>query len=280
VLGVLLSGSIAGIVLARALGGVLAGALGWREVYAAAAALSLAMAVAVALVVPVRPVRSRAPYGALLLGAVALLRSEPDLRRSCAYQASVFAAFSAVWTTLALLVTGPVYGLGTEAIGLLSLVGVGTMVCAPLAGRLADRRGPDLVNGLALLGALAAAAVLAGGAAGGTPGLVALALGALLLDVSMQSSMLANHTRVLALRADARSRLNTALMTCVYLAGAAGSWLGLRAFAAAGWSGVSGLAAALVALGLLVHVTSRARSRSRRHPRERARPRGSGSGPG
>src|SRR4051812_39873067 len=66
VLGVLLSGSIAGIVLARALGGVLAEAFGWREVYAAAAALSLAMAVAMAFVVPAGPVRSRARYGALL----------------------------------------------------------------------------------------------------------------------------------------------------------------------------------------------------------------------
>ncbi|MFE0418930.1 hypothetical protein [Streptomyces tendae] len=35
--------------------------------------------------------------------------------------------------------------------------------------------------------------------------------------------------------ADARSRLNTAYMTCAYLGGSTGSWLGIRVWGQAGW---------------------------------------------
>lgn len=51
----------------------------------------------------------------------------------------------------------------------------------------------------------------------------------LLLDTSVQCSQAANQARVFALGAQARARLNTAYMTCVFLGGSAGSWLGVRA---------------------------------------------------
>ncbi|MET8625114.1 hypothetical protein ABZW30_15395 [Kitasatospora sp. NPDC004669] len=124
-----------------------------------------------------------------------LLRTEPELRRSCLYQASVFAGFSAVWTCLALLLTGPVYRLGAGAVGLLALVGAATVLCTPYAGRLVDRHGPDRVNLVCLLGVLASAAVLLPGARGGPSGLAALALGTLLLDVAMQCGMVASQAR-------------------------------------------------------------------------------------
>jgi hypothetical protein len=136
------------------------------------------------------------------------------------------------------------------------------------------------VNVLALAGTVAAAAILAGGSGGGALGIAALAVGALLLDVSMQSSMVANHRRVFALRADARSRLNTALMTCVFLAGGAGSWMGLRAYSGAGWAGVCALVAGLAALGLAGHVTTRGRWRTRRPRRGPGRPPAGGNAPG
>lgn len=51
-----------------------------------------------------------------------------------------------MWTCLALLLTGPVYGMDAQAVGLLALVGGATMLCTPLAGSLVDRHGPDPVN--------------------------------------------------------------------------------------------------------------------------------------
>ncbi|MGW0817965.1 SDR family NAD(P)-dependent oxidoreductase [Streptomyces viridiviolaceus] len=127
-----------------------------------------------------------------------LLRTEPDLRRSCFYQATIFAGFSTVWTCLALLLAEPAYGLNAQAVGMIALVGAATMVCTPFAGRLVDRYGPDPVNLVCMLGVLVSAAILTIGARGGALGLAALTLGTLLLDTAMQSGMVANQVRVYA----------------------------------------------------------------------------------
>lgn len=254
--GTLLSGSIGGMLLSRTVAGAVGDWFGWRAPYLMAAVSVLLIAVVMARVLP----RTRPPsghrYPALLAESLRVLRTEPDLRRSCFYQATVFAGFSAVWTAVALLMTGPAYGLGAPAVGMLALVNAGTMLCTPLAGRVVDRRGSDAVNLVCLLGVVAAAVVLALAGLGGAVGLAALVLGTLLLDVGMQSGMVANQVRNYALRPDARSRVNTAYMTCAYLGGSAGSWLGARAYAHVGWLGVCGLLALLAALALARHLTS------------------------
>ncbi|WP_328761244.1 MFS transporter [Streptomyces sp. NBC_00272] len=254
VLGTLLSGSTGGMLLSRTLGGVLGDRLGWRAPYLVAAALALLLAGVLAYAVPVTrpsPQAGRVPYRLFLLEPLRLLRTEPELRRSSFCQAMVFGAFSAAWTGAALLLTGPAYGLGASAVGLLALVGAVTMLCTPYAGRLVDRHGPGPVNGVCLLGVLAAAAVLAGGGTGGTGGLVALGAGTLLLDVAMQCGSVANQARVYAVRPDARSRLGTAYMTCAYLGGTAGSWAAVQLYAAFGWGSVCGLIALMAGAALV-----------------------------
>ncbi|MGW1610383.1 MFS transporter [Streptomyces sp. NPDC002285] len=255
--GTLLSGSLAGMLLSRAVGGALGDWLGWRAPYVLAAALSFTVAALLARMLPTLPPSARDPYPALLAAPLRLLRTEPELRRSCLYQATVFAGFSAVWTGVALLLTGPVYGMSAKAAGLLALVNAATMLCTPVAGRLVDRRGPDRVNLVCFLVVGASAAVLAFGGLGGVPGLTALVVGTLLLDVGMQSGMVANTVRIYGLGADVRGRLNTAYMTCVYLGGTAGSWLGVRAYGRFGWTGVCALVATLTAVAVARHANRR-----------------------
>lgn len=131
VIGTLLSGSTGGMLLARTFSGTLGEWLGWRAPYLVAAALALLLAASLAVTVPLTAASTRRRYPALLAEPLRLLRAEPELRRSCFYQAAVFAGFSAVWTCLALLLTGPAYGLGAQAVGLLALVGAATMLCTP-----------------------------------------------------------------------------------------------------------------------------------------------------
>ncbi|MGW1913442.1 MFS transporter [Streptomyces sp. NPDC002076] len=260
--GTLLSGALAGMLLSRTAGGALGDRLGWRAPYVLAALLTLAVALLLARALPSTTAPSRQRYLRLLAEPVRLLFTEPALRRSSFYQAAVFAGFSAVWTGVALLLTGPRYGLGADAVGLLALVNAVTMLVTPVAGRLVDRRGADAVNLVCFLLVLASAAVLALGDLGGTPGLLSLVAGTLLLDVGMQSGMVANQVRVYALAADVRSRLNTAYMTCAYLGGSLGSWLGSRAYAGYGWSGVCALVALLTGLGLVRHLGAGAGGRT------------------
>ncbi|WP_432196169.1 MFS transporter [Streptomyces sp. bgisy027] len=277
--GTLLSGCLAGMLLSRALGGALGDWLGWRAPYVVAAALSLTVAVLLARMLPSPEPSTAEPYPALLAAPLRLLRTEPELRRSGLYQAMVFAGFSAVWTGVALLLTGPAYGLDATAAGLLALVNAATMVCTPVAGRLVDRHGPDRVTLVCLLMVGAAAPVLALGVVGGLPGFGALVVGTLLLDVGMQSGQVANLVRIYGLGTDVRARLSTAYMTCAYLGGTAGSWLGARAYGGFGWLGVCALVAALTAVALGRHLLVRVRRMpapvsSKRTGRSPSRPRG------
>lgn len=262
VTGTLLSGLIGGILLARTFSGTLGERLGWRAPYIVAAVIVLALAAILSRVVPDTTPPTRHSYASLIAAPLHLLRTEPDLRRSCLYQATVFAGFSAAWTTLTLLVTGPTYALGAQTVGVLGLVGAASMFSTPLAGRLADRSGPDRVSLLGMLGTIASAAVLVPAARGGRAGLVALAAGMLLLDVAVQSGQVANQARIFALRPEARARINTAYMTCAFLGGSTGSWLGVRAYDRFGWRGVTGLVAGLATVALFRHLRHTQRDRS------------------
>jgi predicted MFS family arabinose efflux permease len=254
--GTLLSGSIGGILLARVAAGALGEQFGWRAPYLAAAMLTLLIAIVLTRAMPATRPPSRQRYPAMLIEPLRLLLREPALRRSCLYQASVFAGFSAVWTSLPMLLTGPVYGLTAHAVGALGLISAATMVCTPLAGRLADRRGPDPVNLVCLIGTITSAAILAVGALGGLTGLVTLTVGVLLLDITMQSGMVANLARIYAVSPNNRSRLNTAYMTCAFLGGSAGSWLGALAYTHLGWPAVGALVALTAAVALTRHLTA------------------------
>ncbi|GII75770.1 MFS transporter [Sphaerisporangium rufum] len=276
--GTLLSGSLGGMLLSRTAGGALGERLGWRVPYLVAALLTLALAALLHRALPAhrrasgdrpepepprpRVVAAGRRYLALIIEPLRLLRAEPELRRSGLYQAAIFGGFSAAWTGLALLLTGPPYRLGAQALGLLALVNAVTMLCTPVAGRQVDRRGSDAVNLVTMTAVIVAAGVLLAGGAGGWAGLAALAAGTLLLDVAMQSGMVANQVRIYALPVEIHARLNTAYMVCAYLGGAAGSWLAARAHALAGWPAVCALVALLAAAVLAVHLAvTRARRR-------------------
>ena len=245
--GILLSGSTGGMLLSRTVSGYLAAWGSWRAPYVMSGILILILALVSARILPATTPATRQTYPALLAEPLRLLRREPELRRSCLNQATIFAAFSAVWTSVALLLTGPAYGYDARAVGLLALVNAATMIAVPLTGRAVDRHGPNLINLICVLSVLVAAALLA---LGGTR-LIWLIIGTLVLDVSMQSGMVANQVRIYALDGAARSRLNTAYMTCAYLGGAAGSWLALHLYARFGWYGVCIQAATLAAIPLL-----------------------------
>ncbi|RCG27989.1 MFS transporter [Sphaerisporangium album] len=255
--GTLLGGLLAGVLLARTFGGVVGEWLGWRGPYIVAAGLALVLAAVLAVTVPTTAPTSRERYPSLLAATLRLLRTEPDLRRSVFYQAMLFAGFSAAWTSLALLIDGPVYGFGAQVVGLIALAGAGAVFCTPVAGRWVDRKGPEVVTLVCVLGAIVAAGVLVAGSLGGGVGLAAVILGMLLLDIAVQCGQVANQARIFALRPEARSRLNTVYMTGTFTGASVGSWLGVRAFMLWGWYAVCGLVATLALLALLRHTLRR-----------------------
>jgi predicted MFS family arabinose efflux permease len=265
VVGTLSGGLVGGILLARTFGGTLGQWLGWRAPYLIAGALAVLLTMVLLRVTPTTKSNTAHSYPALLATSARLFLSQPDLRRSGMYQAALFGGFSAAWTSVALFLTGPSYGYGTGVVGALAFVGAASVFCVPMAGRLIDRRGSDAVSVLCFAGALVAAAILLTGSLGGVAGLLGLAVGLLLLDVSMQSSQVANQARIFALLPSARSRLNSVYMTCAFLGGSLGSWLGARVYLDLGWNAVCGLLAAAALTALARHLIHQLRM-ARRTP--------------
>ncbi|MFE6408947.1 MFS transporter [Streptomyces sp. NPDC057837] len=238
-----IAGLFTGIVAARVLGGLAGQAFGWRWVFAGAAVLTLVLGLATASVLPSR----RRGTGSLFSGLAALpsvLRGSPDLWRACLRQAGMFGAWSALWTSLALLLTGPAYGLSTATAGLFGLFGLTATAVAPLAGGLVDRFGAArVVRSAYLLAAVSVPLFWLGGHV-----LVALFAAAVLIHAALVASHVANQT--LALTATSTpATANTAYVVAGFAGGAAASALAGAAYSHVGWGGVCGVAAVWLILG-------------------------------
>jgi hypothetical protein len=68
--------------------------------------------------------KSRLSYPALLASLGSLLRNEPSLRAACITGFLMFAAFSAMWSTLATLLAKPPYGFGSDTVGAFGFLGI------------------------------------------------------------------------------------------------------------------------------------------------------------
>jgi predicted MFS family arabinose efflux permease len=252
VLGTVFSGLLIGILLARTFSGVVASFFGWRSVYAIAAVGMLALMLLLRARLPKVAPQNSLRWPALMRSLVVLVRDHPALRESAFLGAALLCVFSAFWTTLVFLLQTPPYHYGSSAAGLFGLVGAAGALCAPLVGRFADRRGPRFTILLALLTTLASFLLL--GAFGKI--MAGLIAGVVLLDVGVQSGHVANQTRIYALDANARSRLNTVYMFCYFTGGSLGSWLGAIFWEYKGWTAVCALGIAVMAIALVVFARS------------------------
>jgi len=255
------SGLLAGVLLSRTLGSLLAEAAGWRVVYLTSAALMAVLAVTLRAALPRHAPSTRVRYRALLGSTVRLVRAHATLRRRALYQAALFSAFSAFWSTVSYLLTGPPFHYTQLGVGVFALVGAGGAVIAPLAGRWADQgRGRPLTAV-----AFAATAVAFGIAGFGQHSVVLLAVAAVVIDMAVQASFVIGQHTIYRLDPTARARLNSAYLATFFLGGALGSQLGAVAYAAGGWTAVTLLGGALPVLALLGWLTER-RAAADRNP--------------
>ncbi|HWT98376.1 MAG TPA: MFS transporter [Terriglobales bacterium] len=248
-IGALMSGLLGGILLSRTIAGLVAAHEGWRAMFWLAVPLALAASAWMAVILPRNHPHAGIRYGAALGSLIHLWRDERSLRGAALKQGSLFAGFTAFWAILALHLEEPRFGLGADIAGLFGIVAMVGVSAAPLAGRLADRRGPHLV--IALAAGLALLSWILFGLWNSVPGLI---VGVILLDFAVQSAMVSNQHIVFALRPEARNRLNTIYMTSVFLGGSLGSAGATVVWHHGGWLAVSayGAALALLSLGLEV----------------------------
>lgn len=256
-IGIVMTGLLMGVLLARTFSGWVSKIHGWRWVFVAAALLNLAFVPLLWRKMPRLPPKEDLRYTDAMISLWTLFRTEPLLREASIVGGLMFASFSCFWTNLAFLLDTH-YQLGPGAAGSFGIVGAAGALCATFAGRMADRHGARWVASAGL--ATLTFSYLLMWAAVRIPmstveHVAALVLGVVILDVGAQMTQIANQTRIFGLVASARSRLNTVYMVLYFVGAALGSWLSTLAWAHWGWNGVCVLALGFMALAALRHIT-------------------------
>ncbi|WP_331375773.1 MFS transporter [Sinorhizobium chiapasense] len=246
-IGTVMAGILSGILFSRTLSGFVGEHAGWREMFWIGMPMALAAAAMMFAILPDHAPTSRMQYHNAIKSLRYLWKHEPSLRTATLVQAALFASFTAFWTILALYLQGPNFGLGADVAGLFGIVGAVGVFAAPVAGRIADKRGPHFVVWLG-----AALTVGSWIIFGAWDSIVALVIGVIVLDSGIQSALVSNQHIIYALNPEARSRLNTMFMTGMFLGGAGGSAIASIAWQNGAWLGVSlvGGVLPLLALGV------------------------------
>lgn len=248
VVGTIMSGLLLGILLARTVAGLLASLGGWRTVYWVASVLMVVMALALWRGLPKVKQENHLNYPQLLASVFSLFTQDKLLRTRALLGCFTFANFSILWTSMAFLLAAPPFNYSEGVIGLFGLAGAAGALGARPAGGLADKGKSHLTTsaGLVLL-LLSWAAIWYGHVS-----VLALIVGILVLDLTVQGVHITNQTVIYRVKPEARNRLTAGYMTSYFIGGAAGSLISASAWQHAGWSGVCGIGAIVAALNLLV----------------------------
>ena len=255
VVGTVMTGLLMGILLSRVVSGVVASHFGWRTVFvAAAASIAGFIAVAARALPRFRPT-TYLHDAALLASSAQLWKRHAPLRRATLAQGLLAIGFSAFWSTLAVMLHSSAWHLGSAAAGAFGRAGAAGALAAPLAGRLADTRGPELVTRLGTgLAAVSFLVMAAGALLPESVQLWVIGLGAVGFDLGAQATLVSHQSIVYGLDAHARSRLNALLFTGMFIGMSSGAALGSLALAQWGWTGVMLMAAASAVAALAVRL--------------------------
>lgn len=187
-------------------------------------------------------------YPQLLASVFSLFTRDKLLRTRAVLGCLTFANFSILWTSMAFLLAAPPFNYSEGVIGLFGLAGAAGALGARPAGGLADKGKSHMTTsaGLVLL-------LLSWGAIWyGHVSVLALIVGILVLDLTVQGVHITNQTVIYRVKPDARNRLTAGYMTSYFIGGAAGSLISASAWQHAGWTGVCAIGAIVAAINLLV----------------------------
>ncbi len=248
VVGTIMSGLLLGILLARTVAGLLASLGGWRTVYWVASVLMVVMALALWRGLPKVKQENHLNYPQLLASVFSLFTQDKLLRTRALLGCFTFANFSILLSSMACLLAAPPFNYSEGVIGLFGLAGAAGALGARPAGGLADKGKSHLTTsaGLVLL-LLSWAAIWYGHVS-----VLALIVGILVLDLTVQGVHITNQTVIYRVKPEARNRLTAGYMTSYFIGGAAGSLISASAWQHAGWSGVCAIGAIVATINLLV----------------------------
>jgi predicted MFS family arabinose efflux permease len=248
-LGTQLTAMFSGILFARIVGGLIANYLGWRYSYALSAVMLLVITPVLWMRLPNTRPTTKASYGELLRSLYALWSGHGGIRRATAIQFLFGICYGGFWGVAAPMLSA-IHRVGPTAAGLMGIPGAAGILIARRAGRWTDRVGlrPVVLTGIC---SMLAAWVAMGF---GTWSILAIVVGAMLLDIGLRAAMVANQTLINSAVPDSRARANTLFGLHVWSGNAAGAFLMSVAFAKFGWLAVCAVAMTATVMALLVHL--------------------------
>ena len=252
IVGTVMAGLLGGILLSRTIAGFIATLFGWRDMFLCAIPMVIIIAFLMLAALPNTRSGSNLTYPQLIKSLFHLWNEFAELRWATITQALLFAAFSAFWTILSLLLEQPQFNLGPAAAGMFGIVGLVGVLAAPIAGKIADTKGPRLV---VIIGAIVT--LISWTLFGVWQSIFGLVIGVVLLDFGVQSTLVSNQHIIYALRPEARARLNTIFMGGMFIGGALGSATATIAWRSGNWDAVAGLGILFAALAVGTQLSAR-----------------------
>lgn len=257
-IGIVMSGLLIGILGSRVVSGYIGVYYGWRMIFYIAAAVMFILWIFIILLLPDVKPTFKGTYKALMESILVLVYKRPDLRIAAIKGALSLASFQAFWTTLTFHVEQPPFSAQSDTAGLLGVVGIGGALSASFVGTIVDKVNKTILYLIAIL--LMLVAWFFFGFAGYT--YIGLVIGIFVLDVGLQSIHITNQSIIFAKDVDATNRLNTVYMTCYFLGGSFGAYIGGLAWSFYGWLGVVLSGAIFVIVLLLFQLLSLKRRRA------------------
>jgi predicted MFS family arabinose efflux permease len=257
VIGNVMSGLMLGIMLARPVASFLTELSSWHTIFFASATCMMLLMILLGRVLPERMPSSTLSYGSLIGSMLRLMVTEPMLRRRALYHACLFGAFSLFWTTVPLLLAGPLFKLSQGGIALFALAGVSGAIAAPLTGRIADKGWSRPATIFAMLAVACAFLMTELIELGSTYSLIWLVVAGIVLDFGVAANLALGQRAIFLLPAEYRGRFNGMFMATFFLGGALGSACGAWGFAQGGWALSAWIGFCLPVIALVYFATER-----------------------
>ena len=231
IVGTLMSGMLLGILLGRAFAGAISTIADWHYVYWIATGIMVIVTLLLWSSLPTYRNTININYFQLLWSISSLYKQEPILRIRSLLAVISFALFSLLWTPLAFLLSNDPYHYSDFIIGLFGIAGAAGALGSPIVGRLSDKGKGWLATTIGLCLLLLSWLPLSFA----QYSIIALILGVVILDFSVQVTHVSNMSAIYQIRPEARSRINTGYMVCYFIGGMLGSVGSTYLFSHYGW---------------------------------------------
>ena len=231
IVGTLMSGMLLGILLGRAFAGAISTIADWHYVYWIATGIMVIVTLLLSISLPTYRSTININYFQLLWSISSLYKQEPILRIRSLLAVISFALFSLLWTPLAFLLSNDPYHYSDFIIGLFGIAGAAGALGSPIVGKLSDKGKGWLATIIGLCLLLLSWLPLSFA----QYSIIALILGVVILDFSVQVTHVSNMSAIYQIRPEARSRMNTGYMVCYFIGGMLGSVGSTYLFSHYGW---------------------------------------------